>query len=99
MSSPKDQASKQAYALEVRNIKQNNAKELNAILEKLWNIHDENLFVAKISMQYEIAKNRISEKDLYDRTLMVGGGSPPALKAVQHRLINSGKVDYFNRKM
>ena len=62
LSSPKDQASKQAYALEVQNIKQNNAKELNAVLEKLWNIHDENLFVAKISMQYEIAKNRISEK-------------------------------------
>ena len=41
-------------------------------------------------------KNRISEEDLYDRTLMVGGGSPPALKAVQHRLINSGKIDYFN---
>ena len=43
-----------------------------------------------------VDKNRISEEDLYDRTLMVGGGSPPALKAVQHRLINSGKVDYFN---
>ena len=42
------------------------------------------------------AKNRISEEDLYNRTLMVGGGSPPALKAVQHRLINSGQVDYFN---
>ena len=41
-------------------------------------------------------KNRISEEDLYDRTLMVGGGSPPALKAVQHRLISSGKIDYFN---
>ena len=27
---------------------------------------------------------------------MVGGGSPPALKAVQHRLISSGKVSYFN---
>ncbi len=27
---------------------------------------------------------------------MVGGGSPPALKAVQNRLINSGKVRYFN---
>ena len=40
--------------------------------------------------------NRISEEDLYGRTLMVGGGSPPALKAVQHRLINTGKVDYFN---
>ena len=63
LSSPKDQASKQAYALEAQNIKQNNAKELNAVLEKLWNIHDENLFVAKISMQYEIAKNRISEKE------------------------------------
>ena len=26
----------------------------------------------------------------------VGGGSPPALKAVQHRLINTGKIKYFN---
>ena len=42
------------------------------------------------------AKNRISEEDLYGRTLMVGGGSPPALKAVQQRLIHSGKVDSFN---
>ncbi len=41
-------------------------------------------------------KNRIFEENLYGRTLMVGGGSPPALKAVQHRLINSGKIDYFN---
>ena len=41
-------------------------------------------------------KNVITESDLYGRTLMVGGGSPPALKAVQHRLISSGKIDYFN---
>ena len=41
-------------------------------------------------------KNIILEEDLYGRTLMVGGGSPPALKAVQHRLINSGKIRYFN---
>ena len=27
---------------------------------------------------------------------MVGGGSPTALKAVQHRLISTGRIDYFN---
>ena len=41
-------------------------------------------------------KDLIRENDLYGRTLMVGGGSPPALQAVQHRLIASGKIDYFN---
>ncbi len=41
-------------------------------------------------------KNLIREEDLYGRTLMVGGGSPQALKAVQHRLISSGKIRYFN---
>lgn len=42
------------------------------------------------------AKNLITEEDLYGRTLMVGGGSPQALKAVQHRLIATGQIDYFN---
>ena len=42
------------------------------------------------------SKNLLTEEDLYGRTLMVGGGSPPALKAVQHRLITSGKINYFN---
>ena len=41
-------------------------------------------------------KNLLTEEDLYGRTLMVGGGSPPALKAVQQRLISSGRVNYFN---
>ena len=41
-------------------------------------------------------KNLISQEDLYGRTLMVGGGSPPALKAVQHRLIATGSILYFN---
>ncbi|MBR0390979.1 MAG: LysR family transcriptional regulator [Oscillospiraceae bacterium] len=41
-------------------------------------------------------KNLICEEDLYGRTLMVGGGSPPSLRAVQHRLIASGRIEYFN---
>ena len=42
------------------------------------------------------SKNLLTECDLYGRTLMVGGGSPPALKAVQHRLIASGTINFFN---
>ena len=42
------------------------------------------------------AKNLITEEELYGRTLMVGGGSPAALRAVQQRLIATGKIDYFN---
>jgi DNA-binding transcriptional LysR family regulator len=41
-------------------------------------------------------KDLITEGDLYGRTLMVGGGSPAALRAVQQRLISSGRIDYFN---
>jgi len=62
-------------------------------------VHD--LFESKI---YLIAqrndplakKNLITESDLYGRTLMIGGGSPAALKAVQHRLVSTGKIEYFN---
>ena len=41
-------------------------------------------------------KNSVRAEDLYGRTLMVGGGSPPALRSVQHRLIETGKIEYFN---
>ena len=62
-------------------------------------VHD--LFESRIYLiadknDHLAAKNLITEEDLYGRTLMVGGGSPAALKAVQHRLINSGKISYFN---
>ncbi|MBQ3323011.1 MAG: LysR family transcriptional regulator [Firmicutes bacterium] len=41
-------------------------------------------------------KNLITEDDLKGRTLMVGGGSPAALRSVQQRMIASGKIQYFN---
>jgi len=34
--------------------------------------------------------------DLKNRTLMIGGGSPPQLKALQQKIINSIDIDYFN---
>ena len=62
-------------------------------------VHD--LFASRIYLIADrhdplAVKNLISQEDLYGRTLMVGGGSPPALKAVQHRLIATGNIRYFN---
>ena len=41
-------------------------------------------------------KNLITDEDIYGRTLMVGGGSPNALRSIQQKLISSGKIEYFN---
>ena len=41
-------------------------------------------------------KNIITDEDIYGRTLMVGGGSPAALRNVQQKLISSGKIECFN---
>ena len=41
-------------------------------------------------------KERITAKDLTGRTLMVGGGSPAALRKVQQRVINTVNISYFN---
>ncbi len=35
-------------------------------------------------------------EDLQDRTLMVGGGSPPALRALQDRIVHNYGVKHFN---
>ncbi len=40
-------------------------------------------------------KKLVKEKDLCGRTLLVGGGSPPALKRVQDRVLRSGQVNYL----
>lgn len=41
-------------------------------------------------------KEKITEKDLEGRTLLVGGGSPGPLRAVQQRIIRNGRISYFN---
>ncbi len=42
------------------------------------------------------SRNMVSEEDLRGRTLMVGGGSPPQLEAVQNRVIDNENVGYYN---
>lgn len=45
----------------------------------------------------ELAKLKTAKiSDLKGRTLMVGGGSPPQLRALQQRIINTIDIDYFN---
>ena len=41
-------------------------------------------------------KEIVTAQDLTGRTLMVGGGSPLALRRVQHRVISTMAVNYFN---
>lgn len=41
-------------------------------------------------------KKIITKDDLLGRTLMIGGGSPPALKKIQNEIIQDPAVSYFN---
>lgn len=42
------------------------------------------------------SKDLVTSEDLRQRTLMVGGGSPPELKAVQHRVLAELNLAHFN---
>ena len=59
------------------------------------------LFDSRIYLITEIndelaQKKIIRAEDLRGRVLMIGGGSPPELKAVQQRVINETHIAYFN---
>ena len=43
-------------------------------------------------------QNSVTPDYLKGRTLMVGGGSPPVLRALQQRIIQEVHVDYFNSR-
>lgn len=60
------------------------------------NLFDSHIYLIADREDPLAEKNVVKETDLYDRTLMVGGGSPLALRTVQQRLIASGKIRYFN---
>ena len=59
------------------------------------------LYTSKIYLITELndplaKKDLICAEDLRGRTLMIGGGSPNALRAVQQRVIRNAGVHYFN---
>lgn len=59
------------------------------------------LYTSRIYLITELSdplakKELIREEDLAGRTLMIGGGSPNALRAVQQRVIRNVHVHYFN---
>ena len=59
------------------------------------------LYTSRIYLITELSdplakKASVCEKDLEGRTLMIGGGSPNALRAVQQRVIKNVRGHYFN---
>lgn len=63
---------------------------------ELYDLFDSRLYLITEKTDPLAEKELILPEDLYGRTLMVGGGSPPMLRAVQQRMIATGKIDYFN---
>ncbi len=70
-------------------------------VKRIPDIEIHNLFESKIYLITEKSdtlaqKEIIKIEDLKNRTLMVGGGSPPELRAVQQRVIENLNIPYFN---
>lgn len=70
-------------------------------VKRILDIKIHQLFKSKIYLITEksdpLAKKEIIKiHDLKDQILMVGGGSPPELRAVQQRVIESLNISYFN---
>jgi len=64
-------------------------------------IREEHLYDSRIYLivrddDFLASRDMISEGDLRGRTLMVGGGSPPQLEAVQNRVIDNENIGYYN---
>ena len=70
-------------------------------LEKSPGVKEEHLFFSRIYLitrddDLLATREKVAEEDLSGRMLMVGGGSPPQLEAVQQRVIARGDVGFYN---
>ena len=83
------------------NFEQDIAFAMRHELRRVPNITIHTLFDSGIYLITEpgdelVGKALVTADDLKGRTLMVGGGSPPALRQVQQRVIDRGNISYFN---
>ena len=74
--------------------RRNDVKHIPGI--RLHFLFDSRIYLITLKDDKLAGKNIVHAEDLRGRVLMVGGGSPPELKAVQQRIIESVRVDYFN---
>ncbi|MDY2966566.1 MAG: LysR family transcriptional regulator [Megasphaera massiliensis] len=59
-------------------------------------LFDSRFYVISESDDSLAHKEKVTTRDLPGRTLMVGGGSPPVLRALQQKIIQEIHIDYFN---
>ena len=71
-----------------------NVKHLPDI--KLHPLFDSRIYLITEKNDELASKKIIHTEDLQGRVLMVGGGSPPELRAVQQRIIETIHIQYFN---
>ena len=63
---------------------------------KLHKLFDSRIYLITQKNDPLAGRSSVNAADLKNRTLMVGGGSPPALQAVQQRVISETGISYFN---
>lgn len=72
----------------------NNVKHIPAI--KIHPLFESRIYLITERNDELAGREIVRAEDLRGRVLMVGGGSPPELKAVQQRIIDTVDVEYFN---
>lgn len=59
-------------------------------------LYDSRIYLIVRDDDFLASRDIIGEEDLRGRTLMVGGGSPPQLEAVQNRVISNENLGFYN---